>query len=121
MGCMKCGKDVTARQVFCQECLQTMQQYPVKRDAVVQIPKRPNSASERSVPVRGAPSAATIRRQRGVIRVLLAAVILLAILLTVTAGMLLHTLYTAPTGELVPSQKNVATTQQTTATTQNPI
>ena len=31
MGCMKCGKDITDDNVFCADCLQEMEKYPVKR------------------------------------------------------------------------------------------
>lgn len=43
MTCMKCGKETSENQVFCDHCLDVMQQYPVKPDAHVHLPK--NSAS----------------------------------------------------------------------------
>ena len=40
MQCMKCGRDVEAEQVFCEECLAYMEKYPVKPGTVVQLPPR---------------------------------------------------------------------------------
>ena len=38
MYCLKCGKD--SKEVFCEECRQTMEQYPVKPGTPVSIPDR---------------------------------------------------------------------------------
>lgn len=40
MNCMKCGVEVPEKQVFCDHCLELMQQYPVKPDAHIHLPKR---------------------------------------------------------------------------------
>ena len=39
--CLKCGRETAAEQVFCDSCLQVMQQYPVKPGTVVHLPQRP--------------------------------------------------------------------------------
>ena len=41
MNCMKCGREIPADQVFCEDCLKEMERYPVRPNTVVQIPKRP--------------------------------------------------------------------------------
>ena len=41
MQCMKCGREIPAGDVFCQECLEDMRKYPIKPGTVVQIPKQP--------------------------------------------------------------------------------
>lgn len=41
MNCMKCGKEIPEKQVFCDECLQDMQRYPVKPEVRVQLPPIP--------------------------------------------------------------------------------
>ncbi len=41
MGCIRCGKKTTDKNVFCQECLQSMEQYPVKPGTPIQIPVHP--------------------------------------------------------------------------------
>lgn len=44
MVCMKCGKNTEKERMFCARCLEVMEAYPVKPDAVVQLPSR-NSAN----------------------------------------------------------------------------
>ena len=44
MSCMKCGKEVSEGQVFCQECLEEMEKYPVKPGTAVLLPNRPHQA-----------------------------------------------------------------------------
>ena len=38
MGCLKCGKDTKDENVFCPQCLATMENYPVKSDIHIQLP-----------------------------------------------------------------------------------
>jgi len=40
MYCLKCGRESSKQQVFCDSCLQGMTRYPVKPDARVQLPQR---------------------------------------------------------------------------------
>ena len=40
MTCMKCGVEIPENQVFCDSCLSVMEQYPVKPDAHIHLPKR---------------------------------------------------------------------------------
>ena len=40
MTCMKCGGEIPESQVFCDSCLSVMEQYPVKPDAHIHLPKR---------------------------------------------------------------------------------
>ena len=42
MQCMKCGREIPAGDVFCQECLTDMEKYPVKPGTVVRIPRQPH-------------------------------------------------------------------------------
>lgn len=60
MQCMKCGREIPAGDVFCQECLADMKKYPVKPGTAVHIPKqqqrkpqerRPAMTSERRVEI----------------------------------------------------------------------
>lgn len=41
MVCIKCGREVGEDQVFCPNCLNGMEKYPIKPGTVVQIPSRP--------------------------------------------------------------------------------
>ena len=40
MNCMKCGREMTQQQAFCEECLAEMEKYPVKPGTVVHLPRR---------------------------------------------------------------------------------
>lgn len=40
MNCMKCGVQIGEDQVFCDHCLSVMDQYPVKPDTHIHLPKR---------------------------------------------------------------------------------
>lgn len=40
MNCLKCGRETSSEQCFCQECLLDMEKYPVKPGTAVQLPKR---------------------------------------------------------------------------------
>lgn len=41
MNCMKCGRDTEQNQIFCRDCLEEMERYPVKPGTVVQLPAQP--------------------------------------------------------------------------------
>ena len=45
MSCMKCGKEVSEGQVFCEECLTEMERYPVKPGTPVLLPHREDRKS----------------------------------------------------------------------------
>ena len=47
MQCMKCGREIPAGQVFCEECLAEMAEYPVKPGTVVTLPSRPKQTAPR--------------------------------------------------------------------------
>lgn len=47
MNCIKCGKDTKSERIFCQQCLDVMEKYPVKADIHVQLPNRDAGASQR--------------------------------------------------------------------------
>lgn len=45
MNCMKCGRDIPGGS-FCESCLADMQRYPIKPDAVVQLPPQREAAKK---------------------------------------------------------------------------
>lgn len=49
MNCMKCGREIEAGRVFCEECLAKMEQYPVKPGTAVQLPRRHEPSPLRKV------------------------------------------------------------------------
>lgn len=53
MNCMKCGVEIPETQVFCSDCLQVMDAYPIKPGTAVHIPVREpyrRSASRKKPP-----------------------------------------------------------------------
>ena len=57
MNCMKCGREMEQETVFCQECLQEMQKYPVQPGAVVLLPRHREPSIIKKAPKRHLPSA----------------------------------------------------------------
>jgi len=49
MYCLKCGKDTKDERVFCQECLESMDRYPVKPGTAIQLHRREALATARKV------------------------------------------------------------------------
>ena len=45
MTCMKCGREIPAEQVFCDNCLALMEKYPVKPDAAIHLPLRKEASA----------------------------------------------------------------------------
>ena len=53
MFCMKCGKEIEEKAVFCDTCLQEMAKYPVKPDVKIFLPRsNAPSAVKKSAPRR---------------------------------------------------------------------
>lgn len=44
MGCMKCGRKVEETRLFCPECMQEMENYPVDPNTIVRLPARQNTS-----------------------------------------------------------------------------
>ena len=49
MNCMKCGRETENEQVFCQNCLQIMEKYPVRPGTVVLLPRRRETVIKKTV------------------------------------------------------------------------
>lgn len=93
MNCLKCGKETQEAQVFCGDCLQIMDSYPVAPGTAIHLPHRESAAQEKKPPRRRELTAAeTISQLRGMIRWLTATVAILSVLLCLIAGLLIHTL-----------------------------
>ena len=52
MYCMKCGKKVPEKHVFCEDCLAVMEQFPVKLETHVVLPIREEPDSVKKSPAR---------------------------------------------------------------------
>lgn len=102
MNCMKCGVEIPENQVFCDHCLSVMEEYPIKRDIHIHLPKREDSQEtvRRSGKRKRAPTAeeqiAALRMK--VLRLRLAAAILAFLFCVSSAflGLKLYEEYIAP-------------------------
>ena len=90
MQCLKCGRKIQDGQVFCEGCLEVMQNYPVKPGTVVLLPSHREKQEEKKKTGKNRPLTpveqnmllrAAIRRLRKV------AVILFLLLCTVSAAL----------------------------------
>ncbi len=52
MHCLKCGKEIPEKQVFCETCLAVMEQFPIKPDTKIFLPKRDAPSVSKKAPVR---------------------------------------------------------------------
>ena len=52
MHCLKCGKEIPEKQVFCETCLSVMEQFPVKPETKIFLPKRDTPAVSRKAPAK---------------------------------------------------------------------
>ena len=91
MNCLKCGRDIAEDQLFCESCLEVMDQYPVKPNTAIQLPHREElpPVKKPSTKRRQAPSAEEkLRTAKRFIRRIL-------ILWLVTLGLLIASLFPA--------------------------
>lgn len=56
MNCLKCGLECMNEDVFCQNCLQEMEKYPIRPGTVVQLPRKREPAVIRKTTKRHVPS-----------------------------------------------------------------
>ncbi len=98
MYCLRCGKDTTDKQVFCNSCLESMDKYPIKPGTSVQLPKR-----KAPIPVKKSfrrPKATTaeelVVHMRKAIRFLAVLLTLSLLLLSIAGGLLIHYWQDAP-------------------------
>ena len=82
MQCMKCGREAEADQVFCPECLASMERFPVKPGTHVTIPVRPRR--ERVPQIKKEKPEEIILKLRRKIRGLTIAVITLTVALSLS-------------------------------------
>ena len=96
MHCMKCGAEAPENQVFCDHCLSIMDQYPVKPDIHIHLPKRaasPDPSKKAPKKKRTLTSEEQISALRLQIRRLRLAVIILIFALCIAGGFLVLNLY----------------------------
>lgn len=105
MQCMKCGREIPAGQVFCEECLAEMEAYPVKPGTVVTLPPRTVQPSTRKSMFHRSPSSLEerVKRQGKTIRVL-SWLLTLTTALGIAAGALVISLLHEETDTVLPGQ-----------------
>lgn len=87
MNCMKCGREVTSTQVFCEDCLLDMGNYPVNPDTPVVLPQRGQSPIQKKPPKkRVVPLEEQVRGLRRIVRILA----VLHVLVTVLAALMAY-------------------------------
>lgn len=98
MNCLKCGKETKENQVFCETCLASMEQYPVKPDAVIHLPHvyTQPEAKKQTVRRRALSPEEQLVQLKKLVRRLLWAVAALVVVLGLTVGMLLYNIFSAP-------------------------
>lgn len=95
MNCIKCGRDLRGEQVFCHECQEGMEHYPVKPGTPVNLPQHTPAQEVKSKPVRGRkilPPEVRIRKQRATIRLLVLVLTAVLFAFAATALLTLHLL-----------------------------
>ena len=84
MNCIKCGRETSGEDVFCQECLTDMAKHPVDPSTVVLLPRRKENSFQKKTVKRHGPSPEelvdSLRRQNMAL-VFLLVVFLIAIVL----------------------------------------
>ena len=95
MVCLKCGKKTEDEQVFCPQCLETMEAYPVKSDVPIQLPGRRSTPAEMQAGRRRrSPSAeetvAILRKRQKRLVAIVVLLLVLVVLMGVFGGRLLQ-------------------------------
>ena len=120
MQCMRCGRDVTEGQVFCEVCLAEMEKYPVRPGTAVLLPHyRRQSNLPKKPAKRTVQPEEQIRRLKRRSRIL---AWLLAIFITLAAGMgyLSAALYIEYGSKFLPGQNYSAKHTEPSETTSEP-
>lgn len=88
MYCLKCGKETTSNQAFCNHCQEGMDNYPVKPDAVITLPHRSeeNIQKKQSSRKRAMQMEEQLRVMHRLIRRLIAALIAVTVLFALSAA-----------------------------------
>lgn len=93
MSCIKCGKDTAEKNVFCQECLDGMESYPVKPGTPVLIPVHSTPRRHPPRKVRAPEPEEVIRRQKRIIRLLSVCAAVLLVAWALTTAVILKMLF----------------------------
>lgn len=112
MNCMKCGRETVGTDVFCAECLEEMEKYPVRPGTVVQLPRRreePVVKKSHSRRKASPPPEEQVKRLKKLVRRMNIALVVLFLLL-LAAGHFAGKYLMDATAELLPGQNYNAIT-----------
>lgn len=103
MYCLKCGKETTDSQVFCDVCLQSMERYPIKPGTAVHLPHRGQPAAVKKQPhrKRSLTPEEQVVQLKGMVKRLVVALAVLSVVLCLATGMLVHNLLDEPSTPVV--------------------
>ena len=104
MQCMKCGRDTDADQVFCQDCLGEMDQYPVKPDAPVVLPHHSSNVFPKKMPAKRTLTSDELERKLKRRTRLLSALLSVAVLMAMAFGYISWKLYHEYSNKFLPGQ-----------------
>ena len=111
MFCMKCGRETVNEQVFCESCLQTMAQYPVKPDTPVHLPHR--EPQKKQAPRKRTPTAKEqLQQMKLTVKRLIIALAVLTVVLCVTTLALLYALQDKPASPAAGKNYSIDTSQE---------
>ena len=112
--CLKCGSKTEGRAVFCNDCLEIMEKYPVKPGTVVHILRRPARTESKEIDTFDQRAQeALVSHQQGMIRWLTTVIAVISILLVIIAALLFHTLDTDQTIPAIGRNYTTSTTGKT--------
>lgn len=115
MYCLKCGKETTQSNVFCDRCLDSMEKYPIKSGTAIHLPHREVIAPVKKTAVRKRAVSAEeqVTMLKKTTRWLIAAVAILCVVLGLTTGLLVHNLLDrTPAPAVVGRNYTINTNQQ---------
>ena len=111
MQCVKCGRDTTENQVFCDSCLQSMDAYPVDPGTPVHLPHRNLlDAKKQNARKRIISQEEQILHLRKHLRRSRLFAVILAVLLCAASAMLLYELL-SPDGQVIGQNYTINTSQ----------
>jgi len=119
LNCLKCGKEAAYGQVFCPECQEEMERYPVNPNAPVILPKQKITSTAKKPPRKKIipleEQISTLKRKIRILLILLIAVIILAAVLAYPAVLYLKEDHFLP-GQNYTSIVSKSSTTESTGT-----
>ena len=111
MNCMRCGVNTEEKEVFCSDCMASMEKYPVRPGTPVHIPMRSVVPDAKKVPKkkRDLTPEEQISRLRNMVRMLTAGLMATLVIIMLLSGILLvSSLQNKPQ---TPSPRNYTATE----------